>query len=366
LRAPVRFAIVGCGRIAGNHLEAVRELPRARLVGVCDLIPDRAQAYGERYGLPWYRDYHELLTREEADVVCLLTPSGMHPRHAVDIIQRYGKHLVIEKPLALRLQDLAWMHGAAEAAGVKMFPVYQNRYNRAVQVVRLALQDGRLGKPVLGTVRVRWCRTQRYYDRDPWRGTWSLDGGALTNQGIHYLDLLLYVLGDVEWVAAATATQLVNVEVEDTAVAALRFANGALGVVEVTTAARPDDFEASISVLAERGTAVLSGIACNELATWTLEPGRLAEYSEEFPNAYGLGHKPLLDDVVADLLDGITHPVSFAEGSRAVRLLNAIYRSAEDGLPVRLSDRPESAQLGRDDPALQALYVRLPRATVPK
>ena len=144
--------------------------------------------------------------------------------------------------------------------------------------------------------------------------------------------------------------------------------HAAMGTADRTFApgGRPDDFEASISVLAERGTAVLSGIACNELATWTLEPGRLAEYSEEFPNAYGLGHKPLLDDVVADLLDGITHPVSFAEGSRAVRLLNAIYRSAEDGLPVRLSDRPESAQLGRDDPALQALYVRLPRATVPK
>ncbi len=157
-----------------------------------------------------------------------------------------------------------------------------------MQRVRCDLLAGKLGKLVLGTVRLRWCRPQRYYDRDPWRGTWAMDGGALTNQGIHYLDLLQYLMGDVESVYARISTQLVNVEVEDTAVAVLTFANGAQGVIEVTTAARPDDFEASISVLAEKGTAILTGIACNQLSTYTLDSGAVETNSEDFPDAYGL------------------------------------------------------------------------------
>lgn len=356
----VRFAVIGCGRVAGNHLNALRDLPQAELAAVCDLDPERGRPYSERFGVPWYGNYHSMLRKESVDAVCVLTPSGMHPTHAVDIMRRYRKHVVIEKPLALRLGDLDLLRTAAVEAGVKIFPVYQNRYNKPVQAVRAALLEGRLGRPVLGTVRLRWCRPQRYYDRDPWRGTWSLDGGALTNQGIHYLDLLLYLMGDVDEVFAVTATQLVKVEVEDTAVASLRFTSGALGVIEVTTAARPDDFEASISVLAEQGTAVLAGLTANRLVTWTPDPLACEAFSEEVPNAYGNGHKPLLADVTADLVNGRLHPLSFEEGTRAVRLLNAIYRSAEDNRPVHLKDQPDSRLLGRHDPALHGLYLTPP------
>jgi UDP-N-acetyl-2-amino-2-deoxyglucuronate dehydrogenase len=354
---PIRFAVLGCGRIAKNHVGPLTELPDAELVAVCDLVPDRARAIAEQHRIPSYTNYHEMLTRERVDVVSILTPSGMHPAHAIDLMRRYRVHTVIEKPMALALDDVASMQRAATESGTKIFPIYQNRYNKAVQRVRQDLASGALGKPVLGTVRVRWSRGAAYYARDPWRGTWAMDGGALTNQGIHYIDLLQYLLGDVESVSASTATLLASVEVEDTAVATVKFASGALGVIEVTTAARPRDFEASISVLAEHGTAVLGGIAANRLEVYTPDPAAQDTSSQEFPDAYGYGHWPFFEDVIADLRAVRPHPISFDEGTRALRLPNAIYRSAEDRREVRLDEGAVSRRLGRRDPTLSALYL---------
>ncbi|MBL8089813.1 MAG: Gfo/Idh/MocA family oxidoreductase [Anaerolineales bacterium] len=353
----LRFALIGCGRIAKNHLGPLTEIQGAKLVAVCDLIPERAEGYAQKYNVLAYTNYHIMLKKENIDVVCILTPSGIHPQHTIDVIKRYKKHVVVEKPMALAWDDLAKMKSTAEANGVKIFPVYQNRYNKAVQKVRDDLLTGALGKPVLGTVRLRWCRPQTYYNRDAWRGTWAMDGGALTNQGIHYIDLLQYMLGDIESVTARAATQLVDVEVEDTFVATLKFKNGALGVIEVTTAARPDDFEASISVLAEKGTAILTGIASNQLSTYTLDPQHANNYSEDFPDAYGFGHWNFFRDVVADLQDKKPHPVSFEEGTRAIRLLNALYRSAEDNREVFLDEGVASNKLGKPDEKLAKLYI---------
>jgi predicted dehydrogenase len=352
-----RFALIGCGRIVKNHLGPLTEILGAKLAAVCDLVPARAEGYSKKYDIPAYTNYHSMLKQEAVDAVCILTPSGMHSAHAIDVMTRYGKHIVIEKPMALAWDDLERMQSVAAEIGVRIFPVYQNRYNKAVQKVRLALSDGTLGKPVLGTVRLRWCRPQAYYDRDPWRGTWAMDGGALTNQGIHYIDLLQYMVGDVESVTARAATQLVNVEVEDTFVATLKFKNGALGVIEVTTAARPDDFEASISVLAEKGTAILTGIASNQLSTFTPDPAAGAAHSEDFPDAYGFGHWNFFRDVIADLNSEKPHPISFEEGTRAIRLLNALYRSAEDDREVFLEEGVTSLNLGKPSPELAALYT---------
>jgi len=300
---PLRFALIGCGRIAKNHIAPLTELPGAQLVALCDLQADRASAFGQKHNLPVYTNYHTMLQEKEVDVVNILTPSGMHPLHAVDIMERYHKHVVVEKPMALALNDLVKMENTASNNGVKIFPVYQNRYNKAVQKIYQNLSAGVLGKPILGTVRLRWCRPQKYYDRDPWRGTWAMDGGALTNQGIHYLDLLQYLVGDVDSVYAQISTQLVKIEVEDTAVAVLTFSNKAQGVVEITTAARPDDFEASISILAEKGTVIVSGLSANKIDTYTPEPEVKTIYSEDFPDAYGFGHWGFFKDVIADLLE---------------------------------------------------------------
>ena len=354
---PIRFALVGCGRVAANHLDAITRLPRATVAAVCDLDGVRASKYGDQFGVPCYTNYHEMLAAERVDVVSIVTPSGMHPRHAIDVMERHRKHVVIEKPMALRLADLDLLRHVAGTTCCRVFPVYQNRYNLAVEKVHAELQAGALGRLVLGTVRVRWCRPQRYYDQSVWRATWALDGGCLTNQGIHYVDLLLRLLGDVESVFAFKATALARVEVEDTLVASLRFANGALGQIEVTTAARPDDYEAEISVLGEKGTAVIASLAGNRLALWTPEPTDCPRYSEDIPNAYGWGHQGFYRDIVRDLLDDVPHPISLSEGERAVRLLNAIYRSTEEGAAVRVDAHVASSLLGRSDPDLEQLYL---------
>jgi predicted dehydrogenase len=360
MKRPIRFALIGCGRIIKNHAAAIIETPDASLVGVSDLDPQRMEAAARKWDVPGYLNYHDLIRDQAPDVVGILTPSGMHPAHVIDVINRYRVHVSVEKPMALSAHDLQAIETCASHAGVTVFPVYQNRYNRAVQFVRSAIASGVLGKLVLGTARVRWSRGQQYYDRDPWRGTWAMDGGALTNQGIHYLDLLQYLGGDISWVRARTATSLVSVEVEDTALGMLGFHNGALGAIEVTTAARPRDFEAEISLLCEKGTVILGGLACNEIRTFTPDESQASIHSEDFPDAYGFGHWPFYSDVVSQCQRRGDHPISFVEGCKAVRLLNALYRSAETQADVRLDGDVASSRLGTPDRRLASLYTSVP------
>jgi len=354
----INFAIIGCGRVAGHHSHSINNISGAKLVATCDLVEEKAALIAKESGAAYYRDYNVMLKNHpEIDVVCIVTPSGMHTTHALDVIEKYKKHLVIEKPMFMNLNDKEKLFNAARENKVTIFPVYQNRYNKAVKKVKEALDGGSFGKIVLGTVSLLWCRPQRYYDRDPWRGTWALDGGALTNQGIHYIDLLRWFLGEVESVSANAATRLVNIEVEDTATVTLKFSNGAIGSIVVTTAVRPDDIEASVSVFGEKGRAIIGGTAANKLRGWTLDNSSLDDYSVEFPTVYGFGHEDLLRDVVRTLVEKIDHPISFMEGSKTVELLNAIYRSIETNQVVYMADKPKSQNLGRPDPKLHALYL---------
>lgn len=349
----LNFALVGCGRIAKRHSEllGMDQIRGARLSAVCDIVPEKARAIGQQMNVPWYADMHEMMRSAQIDVVVVLTESGRHAEHVNELAQ-YGKHLVVEKPMALTMSDADAMIESCERAGVKLFVVKQNRFNVPVQKLRDAVVRGRFGKMVLGTVRVRWCRPQAYYDQDPWRGTWAYDGGVLTNQASHHVDLLEWMMGEVESVFAMTRTALVNIEAEDTAVVTLRFKSGALGIIEATTAVRPKDLEGSISILGEKGSVVIGGFAVNKMNTWNFidaEPGDdnvMEEYSVNPPNVYGFGHQAYYENVVACLTDNRPMPVDGLQGRRSLELINAIYESVETGREVALRFKPKKARLG--------------------
>jgi predicted dehydrogenase len=348
----VKFAIIGCGRISYRHIEAISANPRAHLVALCDLDLSKAEERSQGSGAKVYRDYNEMLKKEDVDVVNIMTPSGMHAEHALEIITRFKKHVVVEKPMALRVSDGMELIKTAKDNGVRLFVVHQNRFNKAVDKIALAINDNSFGKLTLATVRIRWSRGQAYYDRDPWRGTWAFDGGALTNQSIHHIDLINWLVGDVESVSAVGATQLVNVEVEDTACAWLKFTNGAIGAIEATTTARPmnKDLEASLSILGEKGAVIVEGAAVNKLTTWTFEDIDLEEFSEDPPNVYGFGHNVIIDNVVDVLRGGAEPLVTGEDAMNSIRLLNGIYRSIElGGKEIKLADDPVSEKLGVRD-----------------
>ena len=209
----LKFALVGCGRIAKRHSELLgfKEIDGASLISVCDIVEEKAKKFGNQFSVPYFTDMHQMMQFVQVDVVVVLTESGNHARHVIDLA-KYGKHIVVEKPMALTLDDADRMIEACDLAGCKLFVVKQNRFNVPVAKLREALEAGRFGKLVLGTVRVRWCRPQSYYDQDPWRGTWAFDGGVLTNQASHHVDLLEWMMGEVGSVfairIAATTRQI--------------------------------------------------------------------------------------------------------------------------------------------------------------
>jgi predicted dehydrogenase len=363
MKKPLRIAIIGCGRIAGHHCRSIVEAEGAEIVAACDLIAEKARGYGEQFNIGWYTNYREMFAAQpDIDLVAIATPSGMHFEHAMEVMQRYGKHVIVEKPTFMRPKQMIDAYEAADRLGLKLFPVFQNRYNKAVSRVRRALENGELGEIRLVTVRVRWCRPQRYYELAPWRGTFAQDGGALTNQGIHHVDLLRHLGGEVERVNATMRTLGAEIEVEDTAVATFTYKSGAVGTLEVTTAARPDDFEASLSIVGSKGLAQLGGIAVNELQLFTPDPAACAANSVEFKGidgfgaVYGYGHFDMYRDIVTNFQNGAAYPVSREDALGTLRLLHAFYRSDEAGGWVLVAESAQSPRLGRADEALAALY----------
>lgn len=254
--------------------------------------------------------------------------------------------------MALRLEDADAMIAACDRAGVKLFVVKQNRLNVPVQKAREALDTGRFGKLVLGTVRVRWRRDQGYYDQDSWRGTWAQDGGVLSNQASHHVDLLEWFMGDVVSVHARGARMLVDIEAEDTAIATLQFANGALGVIEATNAARPRDLEGSLSILGDGGTVVIGGFAVNKMQVWDFVETQdgddevLEKFSVNPPNVYGYGHQAYYEHVADCLRNNCAALVDGLEGRRSLELITALYESMETGEEVPLRFRARRSRLG--------------------
>ncbi|MEM7166369.1 MAG: Gfo/Idh/MocA family oxidoreductase [Planctomycetota bacterium] len=348
---PIRFGLIGASAIAKKHVAALNRMPDATVAAVADLDLDRAVPLAETFGARPYRDYKEMLANEELDVVSVLTPSGSHARIAIDVA-RSGRHVVVEKPMSLQLEEADLQIRACAENKVRMFVVLQNRFSQPVMQVRQALDAGRFGKLVSGSVRLRWCRDQAYYDASPWRGTWARDGGVFCNQACHHLDLMLWMLGDVESVCAMKATRLVDIEAEDTGVAILRFTNGALGVIEATTAWRPKDLEGSFSLAGECGSVEIGGFVVDQLKHWQFaeEAPQDADVFERYgsnPDVFAWQHEQYLRDVTHALTTGEPALVEVTEGRRTVELINAIYESAETGREVNLRFRPNHSRLGK-------------------
>ncbi len=350
----LKFALVGCGRVAYKHAETLSaQIENASLVAVCDTNIERAQKTGEKYGVPFYKTYDEMLQKEDIDVVNILTESGNHARHTIDIVEKYQKHIVVEKPMALTLSDADDMIRVCDEHGVKLFVVKQNRYNIPVLKLREALDAGRFGKLVMGTVRVRWSRDQSYYDQDAWRGTWAMDGGVFTNQASHHIDLLEWMLGEPVSVFAKSATQLVDIETEDTGMAIIKFRNGALGLVEATTAVRPKDLEGSLSILGEKATVEIGGFAVNEMKIWNFteelpeDKEVIHKYKENPQNVYGFGHLRYLENVIDSILNDKRALVDGLEGRKSLELISAIYESIETGKEIHLRFEPHRGRLGK-------------------
>ena len=368
----LNVALIGCGRIAGHHCRAIEQVDGVALAAVCDLELEKAEAYGSEYGVPAYASYRDMFdAHPDIDIAAVITPSGMHLEHGLEMLGEYAKHVIMEKPTFMRPSDMTRAYDAADNAGLEIFPVFQNRYNKAVRRVKQALDAGELGDIRIVSVRVRWCRPQRYYDLAPWRGTFSHDGGALTNQSIHHVDLIRHLGGEVARVNATMRTLGADIEVEDTVTATLTFdgdaAGGAVGLVEATTAARPDDFEASISIVCSEGLAQIGGIAVNELQVFTPDPGACAENSEDFKGikgagaVYGYGHSLMYRDIVSFFRDATPYPVSREDCLGTLKLLHAFYRSDEAGGWVEVDSEQQSERLGRADDAISSLYRTPPK-----
>lgn len=340
----IRFALIGCGKIAIKHAVAIAQINGAELCCVSDPDEIRAKQLAGQYKIPWYTDYHEMFKKEEIDVVNILTPSGLHAKHTIDCA-KYKKHIVVEKPMALTIEDAGEMINACEKAGRKLFILKQYRYNIPVKRLKETVDSGRFGKLVLGTIRVRWCRKQEYYDHDLWRGTKMMDGGIFLNQAAHHIDLLIWLMGEVETVFAKTSTSLVNIETEDTGAVILKFKNGGMGIIEATTATRPKDLEGSISILGEYGSVELTGFAADTIKVWAFQEPLpedkliLDKYSCNPEDNRLFAHKEYLNGVVESIKNNKKVMVDGNQGLKFVELIHAIYVSAETGKEIYINEK---------------------------
>lgn len=337
----IRFALAGCGRISANHFGSLeKHADRAELVDVCDIDPQALAAAVARTGARGHASLTEMLAKTNADIVVLTTPSGLHPSQAIQCAEA-GFHVMTEKPMATRWQDGLEMVKACDRAGKRLFVVKQNRRNATLQLLKRAMQEGRFGRLYMVNVNVFWTRPQAYYDSAAWRGTWEFDGGAFMNQASHYVDLLDWLVGPVESVQAYTATLERNIEVEDTGVVSLKWRSGALGSMNVTMLTYPKNLEGSITILGEKGSVRIGGVAVNEVQHWEFDTPHpmdkeIEEASYATTSVYGFGH-PLYYDNVINVMQGTAEPETDGrEGLKSLELLIAMYLSARDGRRVSL------------------------------
>lgn len=338
----IRIAIVGCGRISKNHFGSIEQHGQdLELAAVCDIDPVALQTHTAQYKVPGYADMSDMFQKEQLDMVALCTPSGLHPLQAI-LAAQHKVHVLTEKPMGTRYADGLAMVRACDQAGVRLFVVKQNRRNATLQLLKQAVDQGRFGRIYNVALNVFWTRPQDYYDQgNGWRGTWEFDGGAFMNQASHYIDLLDWIIGPVESVMAYTATQARNIEAEDSGVAAIRWRSGAMGTLNVSMLTYPQNLEGSITILGEKGTARIGGVAVNQIVEWQFADARpedadIKKASYATTSVYGFGH-PLYYSNVVDVMRGTAEPETDGRsGLKSLELLVAMYRSAKDGVKVSL------------------------------
>ena len=336
----IRFGLIGCGRVAPRHAQSIQQIHEAELVAVADVKASRADHFSHEYGAAAHYDHRSLLERQDIDAVSICVPSGLHAEVAIDALQA-GKHVLVEKPIALSLADADRMIAVAKERGLTLGVVLQNRYNSPMQMLRRAIDDGLLGRLYLGNACVRWYRPQSYYE-DDWHGTVAMDGGALMNQSIHHIDALQWFMGPVQSVSAYSATLAHQMEAEDVGVAVLRFASGALATVEGSTLTWPQNLEGSVSIFGEHGSVQVGGTALNRVTLWKVR-GQLEQESEiltsqrvDPPSVYGYSHREVIRDFAEALLAGRSPGTPGPEARKSLALVLAIYQSAREGREVVL------------------------------
>lgn len=336
----MRYALIGCGRISPNHIAAA-QANQLEIVAVCDLdkrnMRDKELKFELGESVHQYTDYFEMLQKEKPELVAIATESGNHAKIALDCMD-YGCNLIIEKPIALSIEDADQIIEKADRLRLKVCACHQNRFNKSIKKIREAVEKNRFGRMFYGTAHVRWCRDHEYYDRANWRGTWEQDGGALMNQCIHNIDLLRWMMGDeVEEVVGMTDRLHHDyIEAEDLGIALIKFKNGSYGIVEGTTNVYPKNLEETLYLFGEKGTVKAGGQSVNVIEEWRFsdmldDPEEIKrQFHENPPNVYGYGHTPLYADVI-DAIKNDRKPYVDAEaGKRALELVLAIYKSSSE------------------------------------
>jgi UDP-N-acetyl-2-amino-2-deoxyglucuronate dehydrogenase len=350
----VRIAVIGCGRVAQHYKKVFDSgvVSNWRFVGFFDIVSERSEYLAKHFKTKSFDNFELMLESERPDLVLILTPSGLHYQHA-KIAFKYNCHVLCEKPIALLPSHGEELKKIAFEKGLMCGTAFQNRLNPAIMALERAIKDDRFGKIITATVRLRWCRYQDYYE-DGWHGTWARDGGVINQQAIHHVDAINWLLGPIESVNATITNRLNDLEAEDTLVALMKFENGALGTIEATTAARPEDFEASLSVVGEKGMVLVGGVALNKIETWKFiesnsEDESISDrFSQEVETGYGVSHGPLLQGVIDSLRAHKTDTLVPAdEAINTVKLVHALYKSDEDQCWIDLKEGPVSARLGK-------------------
>jgi UDP-N-acetyl-2-amino-2-deoxyglucuronate dehydrogenase len=337
----MKFGLIGCGRISDSHFKAIEKVDGAEIITCCDIDMLKAEEKSKEYGIKsFYADYKKMIASEKIDAVIICTPSGLHPE--IGIYAATNKlHVITEKPMAIDLESADELIKSCDVNGVRLFVVKQNRLNATMQLLKKALDKNRFGKIYLVQSNVFWQRPQSYYDQAKWRGTWEFDGGAFMNQASHYVDALYWLIGPVDHVMAETATMSRKIETEDTGSAILKFRNGVIGTINVTLLTYPKNYEGSITILGEKGTVKIGGMAVNKIEKWEFDEYDdddriVTESNYQPPNVYGFGHLPYYINVMATLKGKSAPDIDGRDGRKSLEIIRAIYLSAKQGKKIAL------------------------------